>query len=110
LWTTVTTKNPFAGGAAGAATFDSVNAMLGGEPLTVGKFVSDVAVGAILGKISEMVTSAFPWPRGGENFKPFTSPRATGPAAQQLYMGAVIEHAEHSGAQSDTSGGNCGCK
>jgi RHS repeat-associated protein len=77
-------KNPFLGGALGAATYNLVNQSLGANVSTTSAIVGTVTGGLTGMAGGEIADSVLPV-RGGENFNPFTSVRTLGPKAAQLY-------------------------
>jgi len=104
LYVSVTTGNPFIGGAAGSVAGDLVNGALGGG-FNASQMAQNAAIGGALGVVGETVGDMVRV-RGGQNFNPLTSPRTFGPRAIQIYAGEVTNHAAEAGAGGES---DCGC-
>lgn len=93
LFTGFASANPFLGGAAGGAVYDTTNLLL--RPSSWGHFgidqgldtVGDIELGAATGGLADMVG---PTVRGGWNWNPFRSARTFGPKAMQEYSRDAI--------------------
>jgi RHS repeat-associated protein len=103
-------ENPYVGGAVGAGVYSLIN---DGPPTTweeTANLLSSVALGGAFGGLGETLAGQI---RGGQNFKPFTSPRTWGPKAQQAYAGEIFS--QDQGLFKEVGAGlagrgNCACK
>jgi RHS repeat-associated protein len=100
----VSGDNPYVAGAAAGGSYDLINGSLGGQFNWTQTFW-DTGFGAVGGRVATGLVGPV---RGGWNFNPWTSPRAWGPKAMQLYQNEAVAHAVDQAKQANEKA--CECK